>query len=207
MNSQKIFCIGLGKTGTTSLGKSIEELGFKLGDQRSGELLLKDWSRREFRNIIKLCHTADVFQDIPFCLPYTYQVLECEFPEAKFILSLRDNGLHWFNSLTTFHGKLWSKDKRYPPTSEELKEADYIYRGQPYFVNRTLYDTPETDPYNKDYLINYYDRHTLNVIEYFRFKKEKLLTINVSQTGDYLRLCKFLDRPPIRKDFLWLNKT
>lgn len=31
--SSKVFCIGRNKTGTTSLGKVLEDLGYRLGDQ------------------------------------------------------------------------------------------------------------------------------------------------------------------------------
>ena len=68
-NKEKIFVIGLHKTGTTSLGYCFKELGYQVGDQRKGEKLLEDWSVRKFDRIIEFVHSADVFQDTPFALP------------------------------------------------------------------------------------------------------------------------------------------
>ena len=36
---QKIFCIGRNKTGTTSLKRAFEDLGYPVGDQRKAEIL------------------------------------------------------------------------------------------------------------------------------------------------------------------------
>ena len=43
----KYFCIGRNKTGTTSLKKAFEDLGFIVGDQRAAELLA---DRQHFYN-------------------------------------------------------------------------------------------------------------------------------------------------------------
>src|SRR5438105_10212168 len=95
----KVFCVGLNKTGTTSLEAALGALGYRLGKQHCGEQLLKSWQRRDFRPIIELAHTADAFQDIPFGLPYTFIVLDAVFPAARFILTERDNAQQWYESL------------------------------------------------------------------------------------------------------------
>jgi len=87
----KVFCIGANKTGTTSLAMFFRSINYKVGNQEEGELLLKEWSIRNFGPIIELAKTADFFQDIPFSCPYTYQALDMAFPAAKFILSVRDS--------------------------------------------------------------------------------------------------------------------
>lgn len=50
-NRPKIFCIGSGKTGTTSVEKALKDLGFKMGDQVKGELLVNDYISRDFKAI------------------------------------------------------------------------------------------------------------------------------------------------------------
>ncbi|MFD2916272.1 sulfotransferase [Psychroserpens luteus] len=205
-NRNKIFCIGLNKTGTTTIEKTFKDFNYSLGVQRDGELLINDWYKRDFKAIIKLCKTAEAFQDVPFSLPFTYSVLDQCFPNAKFILSVRDNSDQWYSSLTNFHSKLWGNGID-PPTIQQLKEANYHYKGYAYEVNRMLFDTPEDDPYNKDILIRYYQNHNENVMEYFRAKPEKLLVINVSIKDDYKRLCEFLNKTPLHETFPWENKT
>ena len=202
----KVFCIGLGKTGTTSLERTFQELGFRVGNQRAGELLIEDWGRRRFDRIIRLAYSAEAFQDVPFSLPYTFQALDQHFPNAKFVLSTRDSAEQWYDSLTRFHSKMWASASS-APTIEELREATYIFEGRPYIANRLIYDTDESDPYEKDTLINFYERHNDNVRYYFRHKPDKLIEINVANDSDYFRLCTFLVRTPTRERFPRLNAT
>ena len=69
---KKIFCIGSGKTGTTSIGAALCSLGFRLGDQAQGELLIEDWARRDFRPIVEYCKTAEQAGRFVFGCPVQY---------------------------------------------------------------------------------------------------------------------------------------
>jgi len=95
----KIFCIGLNKTGTTSLKKEMILQGFVVGNQRKAELLFDDWVQRDFRRIIRYCRTAQFFQDEPFSCPYTFIAMDQAFLGSKFILTIRDDAEQWYNSL------------------------------------------------------------------------------------------------------------
>ncbi len=203
---KKVFCIGRNKTGTTSLELGLKNLGFRLGNQRAGELLIEAWAERNFKPIIELAYTADAFQDIPFSLPYTYQALDQHFPNAKFILSLRDSAEHWYSSMVRFHSKLWADGVRVP-TTEDLKHANYIRKGYPYQARQLIYDVPLDDPYNKQCLFEHYYRHNENVRDYFRHRPNKLIVVNVSKPGDYNKMCNFLGKEPVGNDFPWLNKS
>lgn len=203
---EKVFCIGLNKTGTTSLSAALHDLGFRLGSQRRGELLLDDWARRDFCRIFYLCYSADAFKDIPFSLPFTFEAIDQHFPNAKFIMSLRDDGEQWYESITRFHSKLWADGKRIP-TAEDLKTATYIKRGRPWHSNRLIYNTPETEPYRKDDLLQFYANHRDAVRSYFKHRSGKMLEINVARSDDYARMCEFLVRQPLSKGFPWCMKT
>ena len=87
-NKLKIFCIGAGKTGTTSIEKALSDFGYNMGNQSEGELLLDDYIQRNFKAIINFCKTADAFQDAPFCFQHTYQALDQYYPKAKFVLTI-----------------------------------------------------------------------------------------------------------------------
>lgn len=206
LGKQKIFGIGLNKTGTTSLKVAMDELGFIVGHQRTGEKLMEDWIKRNFKPVVKYCKTAQFFQDAPFSKPYTYVVLDHEFPNSKFILTVRDSAEQWYNSLTKFHAKKWGKDGRLP-TKEDLKQASYIEKGWAWKMNRISYNTPESDPYKKDVLIKFYEDYNTSVKEYFRHRSYDLLVINVAQDGAYKELCDFLECEPVRDEFPWKNKT
>ncbi|QIA08519.1 sulfotransferase [Draconibacterium halophilum] len=121
-NKQKIFCIGLNKTGTTSVKEALEELGYIVGNETEAKKLLNDWLKRDFRPIIKYCKFAQAFQDSPFSFPYTYIILNHVFPNSKFILTIRDDAEEWYRSITRFHSKLWGRDGKIP-TKEDLKSA------------------------------------------------------------------------------------
>ncbi len=206
-NKSKIFCIGLNKTGTTTIEQVFRDLDFSVGVQRIAEFLVDDWAKRDFKKLITYCNTAKAFQDVPFSLPYTYVVLDQYFPNSKFVLSIRNSPEEWYNSITKFHSKKWSPNNNCPPTIEDLKQARYIYTGRPYIMNRLYYTTPESDPYNKDYFLAYYNRHIQEVKDYFRHQPEKLCIVNVSVEEDYFRLCEFLGKNPKTDGFPWLNKT
>jgi hypothetical protein len=203
---QKVFCVGLCKTGTTSLGKALVDLGLKMGDQTAGESLVELWAERDFAPIIRHCYSADAFQDVPFSLPFTFQELHRHFPNAKFVLSLRDNPEQWYSSLTRFHSKLFADGMRVP-TCGDLKRAFYHSPGYVYRTHKLIHDTPDSSPYERESLLAFYRRHEEGVREYFRHLPGKLLEINVSKARDYRRLCMFLGRMPQSDDFPWMNKA
>lgn len=202
----KIFGIGNNKTGTTSLKVAMEELGFKVGEQRPAELLHHHWAKRDFKPIIEFCKTAEFFQDFPFSKPFTFIALDQAFPNSKFILTVRDSPEQWYNSITKFHAKLWGKNGRIP-TKEDLMEASYIYKGWAWEFNVYMNIAPDDNPYQKDLLIKSYIDYNESVIKYFEHRPNDLLVINLSDKGAYKRLCDFLEVKSKKEDFPWENKT
>lgn len=201
---EKVFCIGLVKTGTTSIHQALKDLGYRVGDQRTGELLLQAYADRNFGPIVDFCLTANAFQDAPFSYPFTYLPLDQTFPNAKFILSVRDDVDQWYRSLLRFHGNLFAGGRI--PVKDDLMKATYCYPGFAWEAIRLVWNTPEDDIYHKPTLVSYYERHNENVRDYFR-SKTNLLEINVSDKNAYERLCNFLGRPLASDDFPWLNKS
>ena len=203
-DAEKVFCVGFAKTGTTSLGQALKDLGYRLGDQQQGELLLLAYAARNFKTIVDFSLTADAFQDAPFSFPFVYLALDQSFPNAKFILSVRDDGDQWYRSLVNFHGNLFGGGRI--PGKEDLRRATYCYPGFIWDAVRLVWNTPEDDPYHKPTLVSLYDRHNSDVRDYFRFRSN-LLEVNLSDKGAYGRLCKFLGKEPVAKDFPWLNAS
>jgi len=93
----KVFCIGMYKTGTTSIGKAFEQLGLRTFHGSNPKLDIGndnfDWSTDEFtryRNRVKnLVDLFDAFEDYPFM--WIYREMHEEFPDAKFILPERNS--------------------------------------------------------------------------------------------------------------------
>lgn len=201
----KIFCVGSGKTGTTSLELFLKEMGFRMGDQARGELLVKDWALRNFEPIVALAHTAQAFQDVPFGLPLTFQAMDAAFPGSKFILSVRDDAEQWYTSLTRFHTALIGKGRL--PTAEDLKDFPYRYKGWMFEVQTLVYGVSETKPYEKDRLIAAYDDHNRTIEEYFRYREDCFLKVNLSDAGVAQAIPKFLGVPSSGRGMPHLNRS
>jgi Sulfotransferase domain len=186
---QKVFCVGFGKTGTTSMEAFFKAMGFQVGDQAAGELLLRDWADRRFNSIIELARTAQFFQDIPFSCPFTFQCLDASFPGSKFVLTIRDSE-QWYRSLIRFHTQLLGKKRL--PTAQELSECPIGYNGFMSEAMYLVYGTTENDPYNKDSLIATYEFHNSSVKKYFAGRKSDLLVIDLSEEKAAQRIVEFL---------------
>jgi hypothetical protein len=206
----KIFCIGYNKTGTTSLYKAIEELGFKGFDLLEGELTMPSVIKGQWKNLYDLIETSELFKDIPFSLPGVWKKIYEKYPNGKYILSERDSSDQWYNSIKVFHKKIFKLSE--VPTWEDVKSIKYVYNN-PNNEGGLLSDYmsytygKEGLPYDKDKLINSYEAHNREVKEFFK-DKENFITVNVSNDDDYQRLCKFLNKS-ISKDskFPHHNKT
>ena len=85
----KIFCIGLPKTGTTSLTQALDILGYSA-------LHYPD-------NPIEQARNYDAMSDSPVALHY--KELDINYPGARFILTLRDES-SWLRSLKEHQSKL-----------------------------------------------------------------------------------------------------
>jgi len=204
-HDHKVFGIGYGKTGTTSLRRALQELGYVIGNQPDAEMLFFDWAQNDSDKIIDYCKTADAFQDSPFCCDGMYEPLDAMFPNSKFILTVRDTPEQWFESLVRFHTKLFSSDKQNPPTQSDLQHATYRCQGFVHDAHCLMFN--ESHLYEKARYIEQYKCHIDAVQKYFGHRQNDLLILNVSRADAYKCLCQFLEKPIRNKTFPWLNKT
>lgn len=169
---QKVFCIGFHKTGTTSLGKLLEKLGYNnchgagpirkaLGDNRMMELLFK----RDYKVVFDVAEEYDSFNDNPwFSL---YQELDVRFPNSKFILVERDES-KWIASCIKYFGKSKSAFRMflYGKSSPEGNEERYL---------------------------QVYNKHNDNVKSYFKERKDDLLVVDLEDDVKLEKIVKFLN--------------
>ncbi len=188
----KIFCIGHNKTGTTSLQSAlVDELGYLFGSQWESETLLEDWSIRDFRRIIEFCKTAEAFQDVPFSLAYTYQMVDYAFPGSKFILTIRSSSEEWYNSTIRFYKKLFRTSEKI--TLEQIKnysggnDMGWLWRFQQY-----VYGATEDTLFDKELYLSYYEKHNAQILEYFKYRPKDLLVLNLSDPSAMRSLYNFL---------------
>jgi hypothetical protein len=162
---QKVFCIGFHKTGTSSMNQALSRLGYRVhgpmdsGDCPSREVLLE--------RAIKLAHRYDAFEDNPW--PIFFRELHQEFPNSKFILTVRDS-----------RGWLTSVLKHFGHRSTPMRELIYG-KGSPVG--------------NEDIYLQRYRAHNSAVIQHFQDSPEHLLVLDVSASEPWRRLCDFLGQP------------
>jgi hypothetical protein len=84
----KVFCIGFNKTGTTTLGKSLEMLGYKNSSFNLD--VWKDYKAGKIDKVLKYTSKFDSFDDLPWLREEFIPILDKTFPSSKFIYLDRD---------------------------------------------------------------------------------------------------------------------
>ncbi len=162
-NKNKVFVIGFHKTGTTSIENALERLDYRVygGDKN----LLKFGDRNDLLKYIeKTLLNWDAVQDMPW--PLFYRELKELYPDAKFILTLR-NTEAWIDSVVRHWGSI-----RVP-------------------LHRKIYGVPCAEGH-EEYYIKAYETHNEKVLEFFQSKSNFLL-MEQDKNFDYRTLCDFLD--------------
>ena len=200
----KIFCIGFNTTGTTALQNLFLKEGIIDSTQHHFEQNLDSYvfeNHSIFINIIKRYYpTSNIFQDVPFSLPNFYKELYKTFPNAYYILTVRDSSEIWYNSLVNFYKKTFPNRFLIP------QEIEYIRKGWLYSYLTDCLKSPKYDPYNKLSLISSYENHILDVEEFFK-DKSNLIKINLSNPSDLNKLENFLGMEFKTTNFPHLNKS
>ena len=194
--NNKVFCVGANKTGTTSIGEFLKETGYRVAPQIPAERFINTWAIRDFRLLFQFCRKYEAFQDIPFSLDYTFQFLDFNFPNSKFILTIRSSAEEWLESYRRFTRKLIGPDKII--NRENLSKINYNYPG--FFIDSLdlIYgkNTPLFD--EKIYTENYL-HHNYSIETYFKYRRNQLLIINLSEPCASEKLCSFLNIKPCIK--------
>lgn len=186
----KVFCIGYNKTGTTSMAKALKGLGYRVGVQADAERLMDDWAIRDFRRIVRYCKTADAFQDVPFSLDFTYEVLDYAFPGSKFILTVRNSPEEWAESYRRFLGKMFGTAEL--PTIDQVKSSRYVAEGWMWRLVQNVYGIDETSFHDFSIYKAHYVDHNKRVLEYFTRRPADLLVLNLANPSSMKSLCAFL---------------
>ena len=87
-NKKKLFCIGLGRTATSSLSVALLNLGYEVWHCP----VLNDSD-----NLRNYVNKFDALTELPFCCDYNFKDLYNMYPDAQFILTTRDED-KWLNS-------------------------------------------------------------------------------------------------------------
>lgn len=107
----KVFCIGMSKTGTTSLKRALEAFGFgnanTYATYRNIEWppLLEEARQGNFENVVATATKFQVFFDRPWNITPVYEHVSKTFPNARFILTRRDPKTWWRSARRWISGR------------------------------------------------------------------------------------------------------
>lgn len=124
----RVFCIAIQRTGTTSLGRfCADRLGLAVCE--FDRAIANDWPRLWLAGTHERIfaapdfRAAEVFVDDPWWYPRAYEHLAPRFPDALFVLTIRDEDA-WFRSLfahsggrspghTDVHAAVWGREAEF----------------------------------------------------------------------------------------------
>lgn len=120
----KVFCIGFNKTGTTSFGAAMRQLGF-----RHASFSQQIWGLYKSNDIVDILQYTAKFEsldDLPWLKDDMIPVLDRVFPGSKFVYLERDEQ-SWMKSMNSWWYKIFGE---YPDLDAKLEE----YRAHREFV-------------------------------------------------------------------------
>ncbi len=183
----RVFGIGLSRTGTSSLNQALNMLGVDSVHYSNNIKSFDD---------VQLClDMYEGFTDVP--IPSMYKELDSIYQNSKFILTIRDMK-KWMDSVKHYI-KLWNDmmEKTEPILSPEQAEERKIIRG---FLAENYekfygYNLAKCiDDEKIDYILSSaYSNHYLDVVNYFKDKKDQLLILDVSEENSFIKLADFMN--------------
>lgn len=179
---EKIFCIGMNKTGTTSIGDALQLLGYRrLGwDSHLSAHLTYRWHESNMEIFYEEVKKYDVFEDIPWNL--VYKEMYAKYPNAKFILTLRKDSLSWLKSIQA-----------------------HIDRTNNWVGHYLIFGSYNPIEDSKKY-VHRYEQHNEEVRAFFSDKPGKLLEMTFENGDAWNKLCPFLGIDEVDFDFPHSNK-
>lgn len=166
----KIFCIGLSKTGTTSLARALKILGYKTKDNPG----IVNYITGDLSSIdVSVLEDNDAISDTP--IPSFYRELDEKYPNSKFILTVRDME-GWLNSCKKqFTQKL----------ADKQNDAH----------NRLFMDLYDSTVFDEEKFRRGYENFVAGVYRHFASRQKDLLTLDITAGDGWEMLCPFLGKP------------
>jgi hypothetical protein len=178
----KVFGIGFHKTGTTSLGRALRALGYRVHKGFTFNLPKKRIVIPEPVTLEKIRDVAfrmipyySAFEDNPW--PLLFREIDAAYPGSKFILTCR-NSERWFRSAAQFH------NGRLSPMH------DFIYGEK----NFRIADNETT-------AVRRFNTHNEEVRDYFKNRPDDLLDWDLESGPSWDRLCTFLNLAVPKRGF------
>lgn len=190
--TEKIFGVGLSRTGTTTLTSMLQTLGYRSVHWPCSESVSQDILSGNLK--LKIFDEFDAIIDCSVII-VAYRRLASLYPNAKFILTVRKNREDWLRSVKHHWEQANERWNHWAqPLSEEAKLA-YMYRW--IVFGTSLFD--------REHYSHVYETHWRNVLLCFRQQAERLLVYDVHDS--WKTLCAFLNKPIPNVEQPWLNRV
>jgi len=180
----KIFGIGLSRTGTKSLTAALKKLGFKIvhypTDRKTYQELIYN------RNDFSLLKNFDGITDITV-VPYFVQ-LDNKYPNSKFILTGRDKESWLVSMKKHFKYNKISEKRPYFLTEKKIRK----------FLRAAVYGCYS---FNRERLSDAYDFHMNSAVNYFKSRPASFLEIKITEGDGWEKLGPFLDKQILLEPF------
>jgi hypothetical protein len=173
--THKVFCVGLQKTGTTSLQYALSLLGYRVAGYMSSRELGGPTTMQD--RAFRLLPQFDAFADNPW--PLYFKEFDSMLPGSKFILTSREPE-KWYESLCKHFG-----DKSIPT-------HEWIYGAPTPIGNKALY---------MDKLME----HQEEVRSYFYRRDTDFIEFDVTRGDGWDKLARFLGKKAPTGSFPQLN--
>jgi hypothetical protein len=168
----KIFGIGFHKTGTSSLREALKILGYNVCPEELAYRFRKQVAAGVVLELLDLADSFDAFEDSPWNYSEVYKVLDEAYPEAKFILTVRNTDT-WFDSI--------------------LRWANFCNSNH----DLSFYSTVGCSilKENEEQIKRKFEDCNLSTIIYFSERSNKLLVLDFELGSGWTELCEFLQKP------------
>ncbi|MFB0982289.1 MAG: sulfotransferase [Alteromonadaceae bacterium] len=165
MTNEKIFIIGLPRSGTTSICSAMLELGYSVAHTA--------YTQKTFDN-------AQVIADTPIFADY--KQLDSFYPNSKFIYLSRSSA-KWLPSIKQLLQRMYINVTREDGGFNTIIKRCYQSTFSPFTLENIE---------NDEFLTQSYLKHSDDVQQYFSKRAQDLLTIDISEATSYQKLLSFL---------------
>jgi hypothetical protein len=180
MKKTKVFGVGYHKTGTTTLGICLKQLGYY--HQSSSREAFLVYHENGAAPLIPVLKYFDSFEDWPW--PLMYREIYDAYPDAKYVLTVREDPEVWFQSVNR-HVKRGAGDN--------FKFRQYIY-GEEF---------PEKA---REKYLNQYHAHNAAVRKFFIEQNADFIELCWERGDGWNELCQFLEEPVPKAPFPHANR-
>ena len=186
MTKQKVFCVGMNKTGTSSMHLCFKELGLvpvaRPGANRGRDVKLfkRIVEQNDYATALAYAQDFVAFEDRPWNVWEMYRRADESFLGSKFILTYRDPE-SWWRSVER-----------------------WLTVRKPHMLDRYMKHLKVTQ-FSKSAFIDGYESYNNEVVSYFQ-DAENFLILNFADGDGWGKLCPFLEKPIPARPFPHKNR-